>query len=293
MSFDELMKSYETKASEAKAANLKRYGETMAIFDEIIARYSPGGAFEKRALGQLEKQKVRDVGGETQQLISSGLYGTTTMGGTGRRWEESVGAPQRLALEDIQMQRLSQAQLGKAEGITAREDVGPDPSLYAGLMQGAASRPGIVSAGAAPSGPSGLDAFGRPLPGTSAAVENAYKQWQMSGGGSGTGGGPTSGGAYTSGMTSGTGTAPPPTGGVNIPMGTTGGAYYGAAYTGGKEGGETMEDMMKRWEDAKSTGSGGGKTGPKGEKTYLDKKTGKYFYLGPGSSLIPNKIYVS
>lgn len=117
----------------AKEANLKRYSEAMQIYDEIISRYRTGGEFGKAALGQLGKQKIRDVGAETQQLISSGLYGTTTMAGTGRRWEESVGAPARLKLEDIQMQRLSEAQIGKAGFIERREDVGPDYGQAAGL----------------------------------------------------------------------------------------------------------------------------------------------------------------
>lgn len=126
----------------AKTANLQRYEQAMAIYDEIIARYRPGGEFGKAALGQLEQRKVLDVGKETQQLISSGLYGTTTMGATGRRWEEAVGGPERLKLEDIQMQRLSQAQVGKAGFMERREDIGPDPSLVAQLSQqvGAAPR---------------------------------------------------------------------------------------------------------------------------------------------------------
>jgi hypothetical protein len=103
--YDELLAKITQQEEAARTANLQRYDQAMAIYDEIISRYRPGGEFGKAALGQLEKRKVRDVGKETQQLISSGLYGTTTMGATGRRWEESVGAPERLRLEDIQMQR--------------------------------------------------------------------------------------------------------------------------------------------------------------------------------------------
>lgn len=115
------------------AANLKRYDEAMKIYDAVIASYSPGGAFEKRTLGQLAGQKVTDVGAEKQDLISGGMFGTTTLGGVGRRWEQSVGAPARLKLEDIMMQRLSEAQIGKAGFIERREDVGPDLSMLASL----------------------------------------------------------------------------------------------------------------------------------------------------------------
>jgi len=70
-----------------------------------------------------------------QQMISSGLYGTTTAAGAGRRWEEAVGAPARLRLEDIMMQRLSQAQVGKAGFMERIEEPYPDYAMMAGLMQ--------------------------------------------------------------------------------------------------------------------------------------------------------------
>ena len=97
----DLMAKWQERQEGARLSNIKRSEQITAIYDEIIKRYEPGGTFGRAALGQLEKQKVRDVGGEMQQMISSGLYGTTTAAGTGRRWEESVGAPARLKLEDI------------------------------------------------------------------------------------------------------------------------------------------------------------------------------------------------
>lgn len=136
-----LLEQFQAQEQSAKAANLKRYEQAMSIYDEIISRYRPGGEFGEAALGQLEKRKVRDVGKETQQLISSGLYGTTTMAATGRRWEEGVGGPERLKLEDIQMQRLSQAQVGKAGFIERREDIGPDYGMIAQLSSQVGQRP--------------------------------------------------------------------------------------------------------------------------------------------------------
>lgn len=127
--------------SSARQANEQRYAQAMAIYDEIIKRYQPGGTFGKAALGQLETQKVRDVGRETQQMISSGLYGTTTTAGLPTKWEAEVGAPSRLRLEDIMMQRLSQAQIGKAGFIERREDVYPDVGAYAGYEAQAARAP--------------------------------------------------------------------------------------------------------------------------------------------------------
>jgi hypothetical protein len=132
-SYEQLLNSLARSSAMATSANLKRYDEAMSIYDTIISTYSPGGTFGKAARGQLEKQKVQDVGAETQNLISGGMFGSTTQAATGRRWEETVGAPARLKLEDIQMQRLSQAQLDKAGFIERREDVGPDMGMLAGL----------------------------------------------------------------------------------------------------------------------------------------------------------------
>lgn len=136
--------------AEAKRANEMRYGQAMSIYDEIIKRYQPGGGFGKAALGLLEKQKTRDVGGQTQQMISSGLYGTTTTAGLPSKWEAEVGAPSRLRLEDIMMERLSQAQVGKAGFIERREDEYPDVGAaagYAGQMaQAQATRYGAEMA---------------------------------------------------------------------------------------------------------------------------------------------------
>lgn len=131
----DLMAKWQESQEGARLSNIKRSEQITAIYDEIIKRYEPGGTFGKAALGQLEKQKVRDVGGEMQQMISSGLYGTTTAAGTGRRWEESVGAPARLRLEDIMMQRLSEAQTGKAGFMERIEEPYPDYATMASLIQ--------------------------------------------------------------------------------------------------------------------------------------------------------------
>ncbi len=116
----------------ARRANIQRYGQMMDIYNKVIARAGPGGAFQKAGLGQIESAKTKGVGQETQSLISGGMFGTTTAAGVGRKWEADVGAPARLRLEDIMEQRLSTAQLGKAGAIERREDVYPD---YNALLQ--------------------------------------------------------------------------------------------------------------------------------------------------------------
>lgn len=193
--------------AEANKANELRYQQGMAIYDEIINRYQPGGTFGKAALGQLEKQKVRDVGAETQQLISSGLYGTTTAGGTGRRWEESVGAPARLRLEDIMMERLSQAQVGKAGFIERREDVGPGLGTIADLAAGIGQ--GQTGGGATFAGPSPSFTSADLL----ARYQKSYEQFKAEQG--------TKGGVHTppiTGKSKPTSTTQPTSTGTKIPM---------------------------------------------------------------------------
>jgi len=134
--YGDLLKQFEATAEKARLSNLERAEQIKAIHGEIIRRYEPGGPFEEKGLAMLKKQKRRDVGAEMQQMISSGLYGTTTAAGAPRRWEEAVGEPGRMRLEDIMMQRLSQAQLGMAGFMERIEEPYPD---YGALMQATAA----------------------------------------------------------------------------------------------------------------------------------------------------------
>lgn len=140
-SFSQIMSQIQAEYNQAKQANEKRRQQAMAIYDEIVNRYQSGGEFGKAALAQLEAQKERDIGKETQAQISAGLFGTTAQTGLGTKWEAEVGAPARLKLEDIMMERLSQAQLGKAGFIERQEDEYPDVSAAAqAAAQGAGTQ---------------------------------------------------------------------------------------------------------------------------------------------------------
>jgi len=138
LSFQEVLQQMQKQEEEARLANLKRYEQGLAIYDEIIRRYQPGGPFEARALEQLQTQKTADVGAGAQRLISAGLFGTEAGAGLEAGWERAVGAPARLRLEDIMMQRLSQAQIGKVGFLERREDVYPNLALLASLAAQAA-----------------------------------------------------------------------------------------------------------------------------------------------------------
>jgi len=148
-----IIEDLKKKEEQARLSNLQRYEQIQKIWDEIIRRYEPGGTFEARALEQLAAQKEREVGAATQRLISSGLFGTQAAAGVGMQWERTVGAPARLRLEDIMMQRLSQAQIGKAQAIERREDIYPDYGLMSQLIAQAAAAPRGVTRIVMPSKP--------------------------------------------------------------------------------------------------------------------------------------------
>ncbi len=124
-----LIEQFSTKEAEARASNIERKEAIESIFDEIIARYGPGGTYGASAEAMLERQKVRDVGATTQRDISRGMYGIRPYE---QEWEATTGAAARLKLEDIKMERLSSAQLGKAGFLEGIEETYPD---YGALMQ--------------------------------------------------------------------------------------------------------------------------------------------------------------
>jgi hypothetical protein len=135
---------------QANAANQQRAAEIRAIYQKNIEMYRPGGEFETKSLEQLAKTGERFVekgyGEQLQQAISSGTYGTTVTGGIKPRlrkqYEEEVGAPSRLRLEDILMQRLTSAQTGLASFLERQEDIGPGLSdIYNMAAQYGSSEP--------------------------------------------------------------------------------------------------------------------------------------------------------
>ncbi len=121
--------AFAAAATKARSANEARYTQGMSLWDEIIQRYQPGGAFGAGALASYERGKTKALGAGMQQLVSSGLANTTVAATMGKKYEEEVGTPFRLQLEDMRMDRLSGAQEGQAGFIERREDVGPSGAL--------------------------------------------------------------------------------------------------------------------------------------------------------------------
>lgn len=132
---DDLLARFEAQQATANEANEKRYDQAMAIYDEIIAQYQPGGAFGQSVEAGLQREKTRTVAKQTQDLTSSGLFGTSLTAGLGSKFEEEVGQPTRLRAQDISFERLASASQGKASFIERREDTGPDYATIASLAQ--------------------------------------------------------------------------------------------------------------------------------------------------------------
>lgn len=152
----------------ANIANKQREMEIRGLYDEIIRRYQPGGAFEAKSLAELDRLKKRSVteqyGQSEQQAISGGIFGVQrpTRAGMGMKWEEQVGAPARLSLEDVLMQRLTSAQTGMAGFLERIQDVGPSLSdIYSMAQAGQSSATSVpISTGSGSGGLPSMQEFG-------------------------------------------------------------------------------------------------------------------------------------
>jgi len=115
----------------AREANIAREKEIRGIYGQEIAQYEEGGAFKAAGLADIERAKTRAIGAGTQQMISSGLYGTTTAASIPVQAEQTAGL-QRLKLEDILQQRTTEAKRGLAGFVERVETPYPDYNM---LMQ--------------------------------------------------------------------------------------------------------------------------------------------------------------
>jgi hypothetical protein len=134
LSTEGLLKQYQTAYDTAKASNLSRYNELMDLSNAIIGQYSPGGAMERAGTQKINMQKTQDVGGARQNLISSGLYGTTVNAALPSTWEANVGMSARLTLEQMMQQGYTGALQNKANIIEGREDMYPNLDMMAQLI---------------------------------------------------------------------------------------------------------------------------------------------------------------
>ena len=121
------------REEEAKAANKARETEIRGLYSSILNSVS-GSENSLRASGlkDIETQSKRLEGTETQNLISSGLFGTTTAASVPTRVASEFTQPSRLKLEDMLRQRKTEAQLGLAGFVERIQNPYPD---YNSLVQ--------------------------------------------------------------------------------------------------------------------------------------------------------------
>jgi len=118
---------------QANQAALKRETEIRSLLDTIVSTYAPGGSYQKGMEAMLERQKQQYLGSATQNLISSGLYGSTMTAGLPGKFEEEIGMPTRAKLEDVRTQAYTGA-LGQKAGFIERiEDITPSFETIANL----------------------------------------------------------------------------------------------------------------------------------------------------------------
>lgn len=136
---EDLLGKFDVQQQQANIANEKRYQEGIALYDKNIAQFMPDGSFGAGFEAQLERAATKSVAQSQQSLVSTGLQGTTTAANTRKKFEEEVGTPARLQMEDIKAQKLAEARSSKAGFIERREDVGPDYNTIASLAKTAAT----------------------------------------------------------------------------------------------------------------------------------------------------------
>lgn len=136
-SYSDLSSQFAAQEAAANRANMQRANQVSSILNQNINAYSPTGSYATAMLKDIERQKKVGITGETQQMISSGLYGTTTTAGLGQKWESSYATPARMKLEDYLTSRQSEARSALASFIERIEQPYPD---YSQLLQASLSQ---------------------------------------------------------------------------------------------------------------------------------------------------------
>ena len=129
----DLVSGFEEREKAALAANKAREKEIRGLYSGILNQdYSAA-----RAAGQSEiaRGERTSIGQGLQQLISSGLFGTTTAASVPAA-AKRVSTEQRLKLEDVLQQRQTEAKKQFADFIERIEQPYPDYSM---LMQAMAA----------------------------------------------------------------------------------------------------------------------------------------------------------
>ena len=133
--YTSLLADFEKREKAARKANIAREQEIRRTYGDIIGQGQ--GAARTAGLAEIERGKTQAIGAGTQQMISSGLYGTTTAASIPVQ-AEGQASLSRLKLEDMLQQRTNQAKLGLAGFVERIETPYPDYNmlLQASIAQG-------------------------------------------------------------------------------------------------------------------------------------------------------------
>ena len=137
INYGALYRNFQEREKGAREANLARESEIRGTYDQLIDQGQE--AFRTAGLADIERGKTQAVGAGTQQMISSGLYGTTTAASIPVQAENQASLS-RLKLEDIIQQRQNELKLGKAGFVERIEQPYPDYSMLMNAMIAAGSR---------------------------------------------------------------------------------------------------------------------------------------------------------
>jgi len=131
---------YSGLEAQARAENLAAEKEIRGIYNTEINRYGKDSAFYQAGLADIQNQTQELIGAETQNLVSSGLYGTTTAASVPTRVANTFERPARLKLEDMLETKQSATRLGLADFIERIERPYPDYNALFQASQAAGTR---------------------------------------------------------------------------------------------------------------------------------------------------------
>lgn len=140
----QLLAKFQTQQDAANKANEKRYAEMQKLADENIAMFGEGGSYGAGAEAAIERAGTKAVAGGQQALVNAGLANTTVAAGVRKNWEEEVGTPARLRVQDTKAEKLAAARESKIGVTERRTDQGPDYAAIAQLAMQAGNRPSAV-----------------------------------------------------------------------------------------------------------------------------------------------------
>ncbi|KKL78377.1 hypothetical protein LCGC14_2025450 [marine sediment metagenome] len=89
--------------------------EARTALQEAMARYEPGGGYGAGVESGIARGRTQAISSGMQNLVSSGLAGTTIAGGLGKKYEEEVAMPARAQVEEGRATAMSSLQVMLAQ----------------------------------------------------------------------------------------------------------------------------------------------------------------------------------